>query len=197
MLRILKISALVSVVLLLNAVTTLLFVQNAVPAVAGPQSGNCVTGDVNGDFTVDITDPIHLLGYIFEGTPEPVACAQVPAGITATELDSVMKKYFRSPEDAVSIYLDNLLWNEPNPVFSPIGRRFWVTRLSVNCCPETPCGAVQVLVNGVSFGPKMELFPGSWFDGYLLEPGDVLEVSPESCPGQPSYTVAFGGYYID
>ena len=57
MLRILKISALVSVVILLNAVTTLLFVQNAVPAVAGPQ---CVNGDVNGDATVDITDPVHL-----------------------------------------------------------------------------------------------------------------------------------------
>ena len=75
MLRILKISLLVSVVVLLNAVTTLLFVQNAVPASAGPQ---CVNGDVNGDAAVDITDPIHLLSYIFEGGPEPVACAQQP-----------------------------------------------------------------------------------------------------------------------
>ena len=76
MLRILKISALVSVVILLNAVTTLLFVQNAVPAVAGP---NCVNGDVNGDAAVDITDPIYLLSYMFEGGPEPIACAQTPS----------------------------------------------------------------------------------------------------------------------
>ena len=62
MIRVLKITALVSVVVLLNAVTTLLFVQSAAPASAGP---NCVNGDVNGDFVVDITDPIHLLGYIF------------------------------------------------------------------------------------------------------------------------------------
>ena len=66
MIRVLKIGSLVSVVVLINAVTTLLFVQSAAPASAGP---NCVNGDVNGDFVVDITDPIHLLGYIFEGAP--------------------------------------------------------------------------------------------------------------------------------
>jgi hypothetical protein len=191
MLRILKISALVSMVILLNAVTTLLFVQNAVPASAGPQSGNCVTGDVNGDFTVDITDPIHLLGYIFEGTPEPVACAQAPAGITATELDSVLQKYFRSPEDAVSIHLDNLLLNEVNSVFSPIGKRFWITRLTIDCC-FSPCPTAQVFVNGVFVGSTGNSFPGSWFDGYLLEPGDVLEVTPLS-----NCNMKFGGYYID
>ena len=75
MLHALKIATWVSVLVLLNAVTTLLFVQSAAPVSAGP---NCVEGDVNGDFVVDITDPIHLLGYIFDGTPLPVACAQQP-----------------------------------------------------------------------------------------------------------------------
>jgi len=108
MLRMLKISALVSVVMLLNAVTTLLFVQNAVPAMAGPQSGNCVTGDVNGDFIVDITDPIHLLGYIFEGTPEPVACAQTPGGVTVAELDFITGKYNGVP-DSISASVPSTL----------------------------------------------------------------------------------------
>ena len=75
MIRVLKITALVSAVVLFNAVTTLLFFQSAAPVSAGP---NCVNGDVNGDFVVDITDPIHLLSYIFEGSPVPVACAQNP-----------------------------------------------------------------------------------------------------------------------
>jgi hypothetical protein len=97
MLRILKISALVSVVILLNAVTTLLFVQNAVPASAGPQ---CVNGDINGDATVDITDPIHLLSYIFEGGPEPIACAQAP---TSAELEYVLQKFFPKFENFVTI----------------------------------------------------------------------------------------------
>ncbi len=96
MLRILKISALVSVVLLLNAVTTLLFVQNAVPAIAGPQ---CVSGDVNDDAAVDLSDPLYLLNYLFQGGPEPVACAQVPAGVTASELDFITGKYNGVPDN--------------------------------------------------------------------------------------------------
>ena len=102
MIRVLKITALVSVVVLLNAVTTLLFVQSAAPASAGP---NCVNGDVNGDFVVDITDPIHLLGYIFEGTPVPVACAQNPSGITVDEMDFVLGRYFPKATDYVGVRL--------------------------------------------------------------------------------------------
>ncbi len=75
MLHALKIAVWVSGFVLLNAVTTLLFVQSAAPVAAGP---NCVDGDVNGDYVVDITDPIHLLAYIFDGSPLPVACAQQP-----------------------------------------------------------------------------------------------------------------------
>ncbi|MEO2184478.1 MAG: hypothetical protein ABGY43_19490 [bacterium] len=100
MLRILKISLLVSVVVLLNAMTTLLFVQNAVPASAGPQ---CVDGDVNGDAAVDITDPIYLLSYIFGGGPEPVACAQQPSGVTAAELDFITGKYNGVPDSIAAL----------------------------------------------------------------------------------------------
>jgi hypothetical protein len=78
MIKVLQITLLVSFVLLLNAITTLLFIQNAIPASAG---GDCVSGDINGDATVDITDPVHLLSYIFEGGPEPVACAQTPTEV--------------------------------------------------------------------------------------------------------------------
>ena len=46
-------------------------------------SSPCVPGDVNGDGIADISDPIFLLGYLFDGGPEPVACAQGPQQETA------------------------------------------------------------------------------------------------------------------
>lgn len=192
MIRVLKIVAFVSGIVFLNALTTLLFVQSALPVNAGPQANNCVTGDVNGDFVVDLTDPIHLLGYIFEGSPEPVACAQAPSGLTANELEIVFKKYFRSPEDAESIFFPggSLPLNTDSEIFSPVGKRFWITRLTPDCC-FSPCGKPQVKVNGVSFG-NTDNFNAGWFDGFLLEPGDVLEVNPSQSCG-----LKFGGYYID
>lgn len=91
MLRIAKIAALVSAVVLLNAVTTLLFVQSRVPAVAQLGPPACVDGDVNGDAGLNIGDPIYLLQHLFQGGPGPVACAQ---GATASELESVLAKFF-------------------------------------------------------------------------------------------------------
>jgi phosphohistidine phosphatase SixA len=40
-------------------------------AVGGP----CVSGDVNGDGLLNITDPVHLLRFLFQAGPAPVACA--------------------------------------------------------------------------------------------------------------------------
>ena len=48
---------------------------------AGP---TCVAGDVNNDGVVDVSDPILLLGAIFQGTPLPTACAQ--GQLTPSEL---------------------------------------------------------------------------------------------------------------
>ena len=40
------------------------------PALAGVSED----GDVNGDGALDLADPIHLLQYLFQGGPAPIAC---------------------------------------------------------------------------------------------------------------------------
>lgn len=67
--------ALLLLVCALNIVTTFVLLSDIRAGSAGP-SATCVPGDVNGDGVVDVSDPILLLGYIFEGTPMPAACAQ-------------------------------------------------------------------------------------------------------------------------
>jgi len=51
------------------------------PRAGGPvrsATSRCLTGDVNGDSSVDISDPIYLLQFMFQGGPPPAACAQDP-----------------------------------------------------------------------------------------------------------------------
>jgi len=52
------------------------FWQELPSAAAGVDGGASESGDVNGDGTRDISDPIYLLTWLFSGGPEPVACAQ-------------------------------------------------------------------------------------------------------------------------
>lgn len=48
--------------------------------VARSDGASCVPGDCNGDGTLDVSDPVHLLGYLFLGSEPPVACqVSVPA----------------------------------------------------------------------------------------------------------------------
>ena len=189
MLRILKISALVSVVILLNAVTTLLFVQNAVPASAGPQ---CVNGDINGDATVDITDPIHLLSYIFEGGPEPIACAQAP---TSAELEYVLQKFFPKFENFVTIDLSN---NQTHEIVVPPNQLFVLTAMySVNFSSGAP-----ISIDGTSLSD-------SYWDISVRPTVDTHHTSrgrrPESCYRvlQPGQVISFigevriKGFYVD
>ena len=144
MIRVLKITALVSVVVLLNAVTTLLFVQSAAPASAGP---NCVNGDVNGDFVVDITDPIHLLGYIFEGTPVPVACAQSPADVFVVNPLSVTIKDRWSVDGSVTLTAD-ISGQSGQSVYSvPSGFVFCLTDILGHYIGGNVADAVEVFRN--------------------------------------------------
>jgi hypothetical protein len=50
------------------------------PAVAGQV--DCKPGDVTGDGSVNISDPIHLLQYLFLGGLEPVACKPPPPPVS-------------------------------------------------------------------------------------------------------------------
>ncbi len=50
----------------------------------GGQSAPGCQGDVNGDGATDISDPIHLLNFLFNGGDPPVACAE-GAGLTPEE----------------------------------------------------------------------------------------------------------------
>ena len=69
----LKVSAFVVLVTVINLVTILALV-NPARSMAG-QDPPCVPGDVNGDEVVDMGDPIYLLNFLYTNGPEPVACA--------------------------------------------------------------------------------------------------------------------------
>ena len=45
----------------------------------GYQATNFQNGDVNGDGTIDIADPVYLLAYLFDGGPEPVTIRGRPS----------------------------------------------------------------------------------------------------------------------
>jgi len=85
--------------------------------------------------TVDITDPVHLLSYIFQGGPEPIACAQAP---TSAELEYVLQKFFPKIENMVTIYVGN---GSVEEVVVPPGKLF-------------------VLAAGISFGNPRILVDG-------------------------------------
>ena len=73
MARLAKLSGFVVLVTVINLVT-ILAVVNPVRSTAG-QNPPCVAGDVNGDFAVNIADPLYLLNFLFTQGPDPVACA--------------------------------------------------------------------------------------------------------------------------
>ena len=83
--------AITTFVIILTTVTCSCPIMSSLQSTAGPPQPPC--GDMNGDGIVDVSDRIALLGFLFAGGPAPV-CAQVPQGITAGELDSVLGGYF-------------------------------------------------------------------------------------------------------
>lgn len=71
---VLRTAGFLSFVVVVNVTTLLVLFRNSLRGnAAGPAP--CIAGDVNGDGSVDISDPVALLGYIFQGAPVPVACA--------------------------------------------------------------------------------------------------------------------------
>ena len=50
---------------------------------------DCVSGDVNSDDALNIADAIYVLTYLFNGGPEPVACAGNPTEVVVTNTPDV------------------------------------------------------------------------------------------------------------
>ena len=206
MIRVLKIGSLVSVVVLINAVTTLLFVQSAAPASAGP---NCVNGDVNGDFVVDITDPIHLLGYIFEGAPVPVACAQNPSDVFVINSPTVKLTDGWDIDSSVTI---NEIWNGSQGKVSiytvPASFRFCLTDITCvrdggnsiagNIYLWRNFGLDMVFATALghsSFNPPRH-FSNSFRTPIVFEAGDEIQVSGTSDDFQAITRTSINGYLV-
>ena len=60
------------------------FGWHAAGGLGAPGFGSISAGDSNGDGTVNITDPIHTLNFLFGGGPPPAACQG--AGISASDV---------------------------------------------------------------------------------------------------------------
>lgn len=211
MLRTAKIAALVSVVLLLNAVTTLLFVQAKVPAIA-QVSGGCIDGDVNGDAGLDISDPIYLLQHLFEGGPAPVACAQGPTAMELEDVfDAVLARYLpRAGEVWDSGHVSVQPGAEQVLLTVPAGKVFEIQ--SIWGRQEGGAGIALFLElrrNGVrlnqladylvlqpntgsSTRPDRVLTPR-----LVFQPGDEMTVFHPSIPSAPNYEVWIVGEFYD
>jgi hypothetical protein len=143
---------------------------------------------------VDITDPIHLLSYIFEGGPEPIACAQAP---TSAELEYVLQKFFPKFENMVTIVVGN---GSVEEVVVPPGKLF-VLAAGISA------GSPHILVDGVDpEGEQFDLWV-NWFGNNssastpsqapllkyrVFQPGQVvtlLQSATSDC--------VYKGFYVD
>ena len=72
-------------------VATLKVLNAGAPGGQAPASGglDCVSGDVNNDDSLNIADAIYVLTYLFNGGPEPVACAGDPTEVVVTGIADV------------------------------------------------------------------------------------------------------------
>ena len=200
--RMLVLFAACSGICLLNIITVLVLASLAgVPiGVAGPIGGSCEVGDVNGDGAIDISDPIGLLSFIFEGGPAPVACAQDPLDLS--QLEGVLAKFWPRAGD---LYYEEIEVEasaaEQVILTVPAGKVFVLTNVS-------RLSQVTVEKNGVDLRVTNEFTnvwresSGNFFAAYSQQvpiqfpflPGDVLSAS-NSDAGPNS--LRLWGYFSD
>ena len=202
--RMLVLLAACSGICLLNIITVLVLAGLAGIriGVAGPVGGTCEVGDVNGDGTIDVSDPVGLLGYLFANGPAPVACAQDPLDLS--QLEGVLAKFWPRAGDLVFVK-ETLPPLTTEDLFTvPVGRVFVLTFFRAG----TQLTLGRALVNGT---PAWEHYP--WISAIPatgggptrlvtqfpvvipLQPGDVLSLENF----QPSISVTFElhGYWAD
>jgi hypothetical protein len=154
--------------------------QSTAPAGSVP---SCVAGDVNGDEALDIGDPIYLLGHLFSGGPEPIACAQGP---TTSDLEAALAAMFPSGADRVEQWVQ-IPANSPTPLHEvfvvPPGVKFVVEGLRGFGGNELALDGELILPS--AFGPGIPL--------WVYYPGEALQVFN---PTQDQRVFSIRGYFV-
>jgi len=187
MLRIAKLVALVSAVVLLNAVTTLLFVQSRGPATA-QVAPPCLDGDVNGDTLLDVADPVYLLTHLFGGGPSPVACAQTTPADVEAAVDAAMARYLPRAGERVFIGESVPLGTSLDLVSVPAGKVFLLEQFDSNSGTWEP--NFKINVGGTRDGWQVAKRPSLTF-----LPGEVITLDNTSGSGNTNALI--WGYWLD
>ena len=149
--RVLQLVLVSSGIVALNLVTVVILlglVGGIGLSAAGPPNDGC--GDVNGDGTVDISDPITLLSHIFEG--QPLACAQPISSGAILTADTVIGVTDVGGFEAVEYVIGDEQGDNPNIQQAPVPRSGTLKNLTVYHWPAAFSNGeamVTVLVNGV------------------------------------------------
>ena len=198
--RTLTIVAACSAICCLNIITVLVLAGLAgVPiGVAGPVGGTCEVGDVNGDGTIDVSDPIGLLGFLFAQGPAPVACAQDPLDLS--QLEGILAKFWPRAGD---LYSQKTLVPSQSTIdlFTvPFDRVFVVTNfrgsagnLRLQADGENLWeGTLDPWMHGIPFN-SVESASGS--PRLIVPSGSTLSI--ESTSGGSDLTALVFGYFVD
>ena len=78
--RALSTIGILSFIVVTQIATVMIFTGGPISSADPPPA--CVEGDANGDFVLDVSDPIYLLEHLFLSGPAPVACASDPVPMT-------------------------------------------------------------------------------------------------------------------
>ena len=118
----------------------------------GYQATNYDNGDVNGDGGIDISDPIYLLAYLFEGGPEPVTIhGLIPAtGQTECYEFTLGPGWESVPCDDPSVTQGQ---DGSTQIGAPLEGRFL----------ENLDGTVTDQATGLMWASEM-ISPGTWYD---------------------------------
>ena len=101
MIRRAKLSGFVVLITVVNLIMILAVVGPA-RSTAG-QNPPCIPGDVNGDFTVDLSDPLYLLNFLFTQGSDPVACPGSIEVIVTNTPDVNVVRMRPHPGDVVNL----------------------------------------------------------------------------------------------
>ena len=189
--RLLGFTLAVCFVSFLNIIGLVILAGGLRSSVAGPPP--CVAGDVNGDGSVNMGDPVYLLEYLFNMGADPVACAQDPP---IPPLEG-LNQYLPRAQDLFDRFI-LLGGNETFEITVPPGKVFVLTHyLSAS-------GGIEVLrngepftfidLNGIFFVQVAGSFRSTFPVRFSFQPGDVFSLRNTT----PDYrNVMVWGYWAE